>query len=490
MRRIKPIAIKSFGYFGLAWVIFLFGFDIPVIGQTKLDTYIQVASDQNPGLKASFVQYQAALQKVNQTGSLSNPELTMGVFLKPMETLMGNQRTEISLMQMFPWFGMLKTQKDEATLMAQAKYEEFRTARNLLVYQVKAAYYQIHQLEFEMKANRDNLEILQTMERLAIIKYQGGNVGQAAASVSGAVKKADSSVGSTSGSGMGMGGDAANAPASSSSSSTGMTSMGASSGSGKLTDVLRLQIQIKALESELRQLEANRPPLISRFNSLLNQAPKTAVELESVMLAKVLSLDAEAFLDSVLVNNPMVKMLESEGMAYRKQAEMAKLEGKPMFGLGVNYMVFTSRPESGMIGGMDGMGYMPGGMGQNMVMPMVTLSLPIYRKKFKAMEKEAIIWREANVLQKEDVENTLTVQVEEIIKDIRNTELRVELLREQIALTQQTLEIMITAYATESSSFEEILTVQRELLDYRLSLANTIIEQYMGYAEIEQLLGY
>ncbi|MDO9550963.1 TolC family protein [Rhodonellum sp.] len=490
MRRIKPNAMKSFGYFGLAWVIFLFGFNIPVVGQTKLDTYIQLASDQNPAVKASFTQYQAALEKVNQVGSLSNPELTMGVFLKPMETLMGNQRTEISLMQMFPWFGMLRTQKDEATLMAQAKYEEFRTGRNLLVYQVKATYYQIHQLEFEMKANRDNLEILQTMERLAIIKYQGGNVGQAAASVSGAVKKADSSVGSTSGSGMGMGGGAANAPASSSSSSTGMTSMGESSGSGKLTDVLRLQIQIKALESELRQLEANRPPLISRFNSLLNQAPKTVVELESEMLAKVLSLDAEAFLDSVLVNNPMVKMLEAEGLAYRKQAEMAKLEGKPMFGLGVNYMVFTPRPESGTIGGMDGMGYMPSGMGQNMVMPMVTLSLPIYRKKFKAMEKEAIIWRESNALQKEDIENTLTVQVEEITKDIRNTELRVELLREQIALTQQTLEIMITAYATESSSFEEILTVQRELLDYRLSLANTIIEQYMGYAEIEQLLGY
>lgn len=484
---IKRNALKSFG---LVWIIFLFCHNFPVSGQTKLDAYIQLASDQNPGLKSSFGQYQAALEKMDQVGSLSNPELTMGVFLKPMETLMGNQRTEISLMQMFPWFGMLKTQKDEATLMAQAKYEEFRAGRNLLVYQVKATYYQIHQLEFEIKANRDNLEILQSMERLAIIKYQGGNVGQAAASVSGAVKKADSRVGSTSG-GMAMG-TGSNTPTAipSPSSTGGMTSMGTSSGSGKLTDVLRLQIQIKALESELKQLEANRSPLISKFNSLLNRESKSEVELESEMAARVLDLDSEAFLDSVLAFNPILKMLEAEGQAYRKQAEMAKLEGKPMFGLGVNYMVFSSRPESGMIGGMDGMGYMPSGMGQNMVMPMVTISLPIYRKKFKAKEKEASIWREANVLQKEDVENTLTVQVEEITKIIRNTELRVELLREQIALTQQTLEIMITAYSTESSSFEEILMVQRELLDYRLGLANTIIKQYMGYAQIEQLLGY
>lgn len=487
---IKSTAIKAFGYFGLAWIILLFIFIVPASGQTTLDTYIQLASDQNPGLKSSFTQYQAAMEKVNQAGSLSNPELTMGIFLKPMETLMGNQRTEISLMQMFPWFGMLKTQKDEATLMAQAKYEEFRAGRNLLVYEVKVVYFQIHQLEFEMKANRDNLEILQSMERLAIIKYQGGNVGQAAASVSGAVKKADSSLGSTSG-GMAMGAGSNASAAQPSSSPTGaMTSMGTSSGSGKLTDVLRLQIQIKALESELKQLEANRSPLIAKFNSLLNRDLKSAVELESEMAGRVMEFDSEAFLDSVLVFNPMLKMLEAEGQAYRKQAEMAKLEGKPMFGLGVNYMVFTSRPESGMIGGMDGMGYMPSGMGKNMVMPMVTLSLPIYRKKFKAMEKEASIWGEANALQKVDTENTLTVQVQEITKDIRNTEFRVELLRDQIALTQQTMEIMITAYATESSSFEEILTVQRELLDYRLNLATTIIEQYVGYAELEQLLGY
>ena len=45
--------------------------------------------------------------------------------------------------------------------------------------------------------------------------------------------------------------------------------MGATGSSGKLTDVLRLQVQIKALQSELIQMEVNKKPLIAKFNQLL-----------------------------------------------------------------------------------------------------------------------------------------------------------------------------------------------------------------------------
>ena len=63
------------------------------------------------------------MQKVPQVGSLPDPELSLGVFLSPMELVSGNQVADIRLMQMFPWFGVLKNAKDEMSLMANAKYE-------------------------------------------------------------------------------------------------------------------------------------------------------------------------------------------------------------------------------------------------------------------------------------------------------------------------------------------------------------------------------
>jgi outer membrane protein TolC len=133
----------------------------------------------------------------------------------------------------------------------------------------------------------------------------------------------------------------------------------------------------------------------------------------------------------------MLLMLEKEGFAYQKQGEMAKLEGKPMFGLGLNYMVFSPRPEMGVPGGMGGMDYMPAGMGNNMVMPMATVSLPIYRKKYKAMEAESKLYWEANERQKEDLQRNLETEFETILVSIKDADRKIRLLQDQIELTEQ-----------------------------------------------------
>ncbi|GAB2616161.1 TolC family protein [Belliella aquatica] len=457
-----------------------------------LDQYLEEATENNPGIQSSFNQYQASLEKINQV-SLDNPQLNIGVFTRPMELLMGNQRAEASIMQMFPWFGMLKTQRDEVTLMAEAKYEEFRQQRNLLLYQVKETYFQMQQLQNTIEITESNLDILKSLEKLAIIRYQGGNTTDAVSSVSSAIQRPSrrSSGGTEDSMGMSSGGSSsASGMNQSSGSGSSMSSMGSGSGSGKLTDVLRLQVQIKALESDLHQLEVDKRPLMVRFNQLLGRDKNELVNIETdISTQKDIGWEI-TMLEQILQTNPMLLMLEKEGLAYQKQGEMAKLEGKPMFGLGVNYMILSSRPEMGVPGGMNGMDYMPAGMGNNMVMPMATVSLPIYRKKYKAMQTESKLYWEANERQKEDLQRNLETEFENILASLKDAERKINLLNEQIELTEQTMELSVTSYATEGSSFEEILNIQRELLQFRLDALNTRIERELAFAKIETLVGF
>lgn len=457
-----------------------------------LDTYLNVAVQNNPALEGTFKNYQAFLEKSNQV-TLENPQLNIGVFTRPMELLMGNQRAEASVMQMFPWFGMLKTQRDEATLMAEAKYEEFRQQRNVLLYQVKETYFQLQQLENTIDITESNLEILKSLEELAVIRYQGGNTTDAVSSVSSAIQRPSkrSQEGTDDGMGMSSGGSGSSSGMNQSSGSgSSMSSMGSGSGSGKLTDVLRLQVQIKALESDLKQLEVDKRPLLVRFNQLLSRDKNEPVNIET----DVYTLNDMGWeitmLEQILQTNPMLLMLEKEGLAYQKQGEMAKLEGKPMFGLGVNYMILSSRPEMGVPGGMNGMDYMPAGMGNNMVMPMATVSLPIYRRKYKAMQAESKLYWEANERKKEDLERNLETEFEAILASFKDAERKIKLLNEQIELTEQTMELSVTSYATERSSFEEILNIQRELLQFRLDVLNTRIERELAFAKLETLVGF
>ncbi|WP_209330719.1 four helix bundle protein [Lunatimonas salinarum] len=463
-------------------IIFLCVSTIVQVNSQALEDYLEIAAENNLALQARFKQYQASLEKVNQV-SLESPQLNIGVFTRPMGLLMGDQRAEASVMQMFPWFGMLRTQKDRAALMAEARYEEFRQERNMLLYQVKETYYKLQLLQHTLDITAANLEILKSLEQLAIIRYQGGDISQAVSSVTTKISQVPSRGQED---GMGM-----NAPSMGKSPVPGasMSEMNPGTGAGKLTDVLRLQVQITALESELEQLEIDKRPLTVRFNQLLGRPINEEIAVKSRREVQI-ALDREMeVLEQILETNPMLSMLEKEGLAFQKEREMARLEGKPMVGLGLNYMMLSPRLESGMIGGMNGMDYMPAGMGDNMLMPMATVTLPIYRRKYKSMEAEAKGYWQANELQKEDMRRSLEVEFETILASIKSIDRKIRLLEAQTELTSQTLDLSVTSYATDGSSFEEILNIHQELLGFRLNLLNARIERAMQLAKIETLIG-
>ncbi|MBN2667390.1 MAG: transporter, partial [Bacteroidales bacterium] len=78
----------------------------------SLAAYLESAARNNPGVMKALLEYQAALVKVPQAASLPDPQLTAGFFLKPMELMSGTQVADFKLMQMFPWFGVLRNAKD------------------------------------------------------------------------------------------------------------------------------------------------------------------------------------------------------------------------------------------------------------------------------------------------------------------------------------------------------------------------------------------
>ncbi|MDR2765745.1 MAG: TolC family protein, partial [Tannerella sp.] len=98
----------------------------------SLPSYLRMAAENNPGVKAGFLTYQAALQKIPQAGAWQDPQLDMGFFLQPMEITDGKQVANIQWMQMFPWFGTRKAARTEAQHMAQMAFEQFRETRNQL----------------------------------------------------------------------------------------------------------------------------------------------------------------------------------------------------------------------------------------------------------------------------------------------------------------------------------------------------------------------
>lgn len=440
----------------------------------SLDDYLIQAAQNNPGLKASYSRYMASMERSGQV-ALPDPELRVGFFLRPMERFMGNQQADIQLMQMFPWFGMLSAQKEEANYMALAQYQLFLEEKNQLFFQIKSTWYELHRLNEEIRISKENLEYLKKYERLALIKYQAAapTTGGAAPTSSNQTASTSSSSSAGASSMNSMGATTSQMPTSASSMSSGMGSSGTGSG---MSDVLQIRIEMKELESNLSQLEANMEPLQIKFNQLLNRENREEILVSTTLSPANLDNGKLEVLENIKASNPMLAMYDSEMAAYDQQARMAKLDGRPMLGAGVNYMPFKPRLEDGMMMG-----------GDNMVMPMVTITLPIYRKKTNAKIKEAEYLKEATSLTRQKTENLLTMEWANAFRDWEDAERKIRLYTEQVKLVDQTINLLLTAYSNSGRDFTEVLRAQQLLLDYQLKRVNAINQQYQSLAMLEML---
>jgi outer membrane protein TolC len=454
-------------------LLFLWSGTQSIRAQT-LEDYLLQAAENNPGLKAAYARYQATAEQVNQA-SLPNPELQAGAFIRPMERFMGNQTADFRLMQMFPWFGMLSTQKEEAYHMGQADYQLFLEEKNRLFFEVKSTWNSLLLLHGEQQLAQKNLEYLMKYETLALMQYQVGN---SIVLPSNSFRQANTSSSPANTNQMsGMGGSTSPTAQGASPSSSGMTALPMAGSSSGLTAILQIRLQIKELESTLQQLAANKEVIQYQFQQLLNRPMEANLVLPVVWEKAQLTLAKQDYLASIKESNPMLAMYASEQMAFTQQAKMAKLEGKPMLGAGVNYMAFTSRLESGMPMG-----------GQDMVMPMMTLSLPIYRKKIASKIKQADYLKNGAMMQQEEMANQLTLQWASAFRDWEESERLLSLYDAQVALVEQQQQVMETTYSSGTLSLSEVIQTQQMLLDYRRKKLNALYQQHQSLAQLDAML--
>jgi len=438
--------------------------------QENLDSLLKIAAQNNPGLKAKFDKYMADMQKVPQVGSLPDPDITFGYFIKPMELLGGKQIGQIQFMQMFPWFGTLRSAKDEASAMALASYELFRQEKEDIFYNVKINYYQLFLNQKQMQVYDTTLVLLKSIEQVLLSKIKTNGTGSTIQGGKSSQMGNNNPQGNNS-----MGMNANNQQTNSQNSSSMGTSMTKSS--SLFSDLLRLQVEIKELEDNIESLKNREQLLIIQINKLLNRNATREISLPDSLEVPLLDYLNQALFDSIKANNPMIKMNQADILAYQKRQIMNKKMGYPMVGLGLNYMVINkSEMNTSEMNGKD------------MIMPMLTLKLPIYRKKYKASVKEADLLENSSGEQLTNAENMLYMEYSGYRYNLIDANRKLSLYKDIISLTKQSFEISLVQYTTAGSDFEAFIRLHRQLLDYRLFLTQLQVDKLSAIAGIQKLL--
>lgn len=243
-------------------------------------------------------------------------------------------------------------------------------------------------------------------------------------------------------------------------------------------DVLRVQIEKEDLNTRLELIKDNQMVSARKFNEFLNRTKGEEIVVPDSLEIRDLAFPLQELEELVIQQNSKLTMLGFQASSARSSISLAQKEGLPKFGLGVDYIVTGKRdmviPDNG----------------QDALMVRAGIQIPLYRKKYQAKEKQARIELHSVQDRQNSARNKLLTQLEQAMRDYRDAQRRLSLYRDkQIQRTRQAINILTEQYATSATDFEELLRLQRKLLDYELARETALVDQNTAVAYIEYLYG-
>ncbi|MEA5044840.1 MAG: TolC family protein [Petrimonas sp.] len=471
----------------LKYIVLLLILSVPksvAVAQTEtLADYLEIAARNNRGLKADYLDYQASLQKIPQAGAIPDPQLDMGYYLKPMDIIDGSRVADFTLMQMFPWFGTRKAAQTEAGHMAKMTFEKFRESRDNLYLNVYTQWFILGSLQQKLLNNRESRKLLEQLEVLSIRKFSSPSASTSASSLySPSTPSAAASSGNSGMAGMGgMNGSAQSANAVPASSAGG-NMQGMNSSSPGMSDVLRVQLEIAELDNAMESVQSAIKAEKAKFNTLLNRPLEYEVHIPDSLEKIPFVLDIPSAMEQLSAQNPMLGMINEESLAYKAKAKMDEKMGLPMLGVGLQYSLIKKRMDMGIpVTDMNGM---------DMLMPMVSITIPVFRNKYKAQLKESEYRRQASREKYEDTYNMLEAELVRIKHLLDDASRQISLSEKQTGLALTTYNLVVQEFVTGKSDLSNVIQVQRQLLDYRLKRAEAVATYNTMVASAQRLISF
>jgi outer membrane protein TolC len=247
------------------------------------------------------------------------------------------------------------------------------------------------------------------------------------------------------------------------------------SGKGSLVGVIRADMQLEEARTRQAILKQKKASLLSQFNHLLNRRENALVALPDSLSLGLLPQAAPP--DSLLREHPLLAELRLQRQASQAQEQAAERQGLPQVGLGLDYAVVGPRLDAGTPRN-----------GQDILMPMLSLQLPIYRKKYRAARRAAQIKAEHYRLKREEQANTLRRSYARVHFNSRKHAERVQLRKAQMQSAEQARKLLLAAYRQGENDLEAVLEMQEQILTYKKQRVSALVGYHLARAEKAYLM--
>jgi outer membrane protein TolC len=358
----------------------------------------------NPELRALQLDFEAAMKIGAQQNQLPDMEIGAGVFILPVETRTGPQQFRIGATQTLPWPGKLAALAATADARARPLLEKAAVRQLMLIYQLEKAYFSLAGLNARRAVLEESLDVYASLNRLALSRVE--------------------------------------------------------SGKGSSVDVYLIQLQGQQIERQLAELRYLAQQEMVTINGLLNRPADTQVDARVAIPKRVTeTLDFAPDLaadDPDLSKHPGLNVFSLQQQANRAAIELSKLDERPDFGVGVDYIATGRRDDMN-----------PLRNGRDVVLPRAMVTIPLSKGKFSAKRQEEEVRILALDARRAATENEFRAEIRRALNTIDNAANELYFLREQSRVIDATVSIARSEFANGQRAFDELLRLENQLIGYR-----------------------
>lgn len=244
-------------------------------------------------------------------------------------------------------------------------------------------------------------------------------------------------------------------------------------GKASAVDVLRLQMRQNELEQLKQVLEQDYLAEKTLLNKLLNREKNRTISIDNELTMpsenSLINSENLALHPELLKYNKLYESVEKSELLNQKESNL-------MVGFGLDYIAVSERPNMNFSDN-----------GKDIIMPMVSVSIPIFSTKYKSKSKQnELLLKELN-FQKQYKLNRLETMLDKVVKKSNSARISYNTQAKNLKQAKDTETILVKSYETGMIDFNDVLDIQELQLKFQINQIESIKTYYLQGAIINYL---
>lgn len=236
-------------------------------------------------------------------------------------------------------------------------------------------------------------------------------------------------------------------------------------GQASAVSVLRLQMRQNELLERKLVLAQEYAAELTAFNKIMNREEVLEIHIVDSL---ILPEEDDEIDYSKLDHHPELAKFEQLNEVVSQADALNKKESAPDFGIGVEYMLYNEAP--------------------NMLMPMATLSIPVFNKKYKSVARQNKLRFEELDIQKQASKNSIIAELQAAVRSRNSARIRLQTQDKNLKQAENANEILLKNYETGTIDFREVLDVQELQLQFQMNKIEAIGNYFIQQSIIDYYL--